>query len=220
MATKKLDANLIKIMKGLEAGTVNPNSLTPRLRKKIVLLIIREDSTVLNSKIATLIGVSEAQVGRIRKAAIRNTTFDVDSEVRELVNVVWLKAQEYQRRAIREGDPGTAWKIFRESIELLQGLGFVFEAPKKIALAHFQSEGDLKNALKGMFDEIGVPTLPDFVARIKLLSGNGGNGKDGGNGNGGNGKGHIIDATVIAAVGAAGSKDCSPPVPPKEAAKN
>lgn len=216
MATRKLDANLLAIMKGLEAGTISPNVLNPKLRKKIVLLIIREDSTVLNSKIASLIGVSEVQVGRIRRDTIKHTSFDVDTEVRELVNVVWMKAQEYQRRAIREGDPGTAWKIFRESVELLQGLGFVFEAPKMIALAHFKSDANFKTALRGMFDEIGVPTLPDFVARFKLLSASG-NGGPGGNGNG---KGQIIDATVVTAGSDKGSKDGGAPVTPQEADKN
>jgi len=179
MGDKKLDAHLVSILKRLETGSIRPESLDYHLRKKLVLFLLREDSTITNSRISQMIGISQAHVGRIRKAVLRMTTWDVDAEVRELVNLVWMKSNEYQRRAVRSNDAAAAWKIFRESIELLQGLGFVFEAPKKIALAHFDGTADLQSALKRMFSESGVPTLPEFIDRFKQLTA-------GGNGNGNN----------------------------------
>ena len=189
MGDKKLDAHLVSILKRLETGSIRPESLDYHIRKKLVLFLIREDSTISNVRISQMIGISQAHVGRLRKAVLQMTTWDVDAEVRELVNLVWMKSNEYQRRAVRANDAGTAWKIFRESIELLQGLGFVFEAPKKIALAHFDGTADLGVALKKMFSETGVPTMPEFIERLKQMSA-------GGNGNGnGNKRGH---ETVLA----------------------
>lgn len=189
MARKRRDFQSYALLERIHNKTLNPASLDSRQRKLLVLALIREDSTITLAQIARIIGVSESQASRIRHLAIKCTSFDVDSEVRELVNLVWMKSGEYQRRAIRANDPGTAWKVFRESIELLQGLGFVFEAPKKIALAHFDGTADLGAALKKMFSETGVPTMPEFIERLKQMSA-------GGNGNGnGNKRGH---ETVLA----------------------
>lgn len=224
MGHKRRDADLVAMMQGLQKGTIKPESLTPRQRKLMVMMIIRENSTITNGKIASLIGVGEAQVSRIRHAAIKCTSFDVDSEVRELVNVVWMKAGEYQRRAIADNDPRTAWSIFKESVELMQRLGFVFEAPKKIALAHFQGQEDFQTSLRRMFDDTGVPTLPAFVEKLRLLSaggnGNGnGNGSGGGNGKG-NGSGRVLDVTALVAGDSKEGEPSGDSLPPGKRAKD
>ena len=216
MAHKKTDSDLVAMMQRIQKGTLDPDTLRPALRRKMVLMLIKENSTISNAKIGALVGMSDSQVGRVRRAAIMGTTYDIDTEVRHLVNIVWMKSQEYQRRAVADGDPRAAWSIFKESVEVLQGLGFVFEAPKKIALAHFQGQGDFKSQLRAMFDEAGVPALPEFMARLKLLA-SGGNGNGNGNGNGtghgaagtggGNGNelghGRIIDVPAAVVAGSA-----------------
>jgi hypothetical protein len=197
-------------MQRIQKGTLDPTTLRPALRRKMVLMLVKENSTLSNAKIGALVGLSDSQVGRVRRAAIMGTTYDIDTEVRHLVNVVWLKSVEYQRREVAAGNARAAWAIFKESIELLQGLGFVFEAPKKIALAHFQGQGDFQEALRSMFDDTGVPALPEFVARLRQLSA-------GGNG-GGNGR--VIDLTALVERDPEEGEPGGDPQPPRKEIKD
>jgi hypothetical protein len=172
MGQKKLDRKLLELVKALREKRVSPETLTPRLRRKIVLMLMREDSTIPNRAISELIGVNDGQVCRIKRSCLGSTSWQVDEEMRHLVNLIWMKSSEFQRRCIVEGDARGAWSILRETVETLQSLGYVFEAPKKVALAHLIGD-DMRGELKRFFDEHGVPSLPEFLDQLHALSGNG-----------------------------------------------
>lgn len=174
MSKKKLDQNLKALVKALDEERISSDTLTPRLRRRIVLFLMRSNSTMMNAHISHIVGVSEAQVVRIKRSCLRSTDWDVDAEMRDLVSLSWMKSNECQRRAIAAGNPVGAWGIFLDCVKLMQSLGYVFEAPKKIALAQFNAS-DFKGELRRLFDEFGVPSLPEFAERLRQISDGNGN---------------------------------------------
>ena len=200
MARRKLNQHLGRLIEDLDSGKINPEVLTSRLRQQIVFFIKRIDSTRPNSHIAKIVGWSDAQVGRVFKSGLRKMTPDINGEIQDLVNLTWMKSNEYQRRAIAAGEPRQAWQIYKETVETLQSLGFVFEAPKRVMLANLNvnagpSPAEVEKMFERYFDEHGVVRLAELAAAL-------GNGNNGGNGNGnghGNGGRRALPAPVIPA---------------------
>jgi hypothetical protein len=183
MARRKLNQHLGRLVEDLDSGKVNPEVLSSRLREQIIFFIKRIDSTRPDSHIAKIVGLSNSQVGRIFRSGLRKMTPDVTGEIQDLVNLIWMKSNEYQRREIAAGRAFRAWGIFKETIEKLQSLGFVFEAPKKVMLANINANAgpspvEVEAVFRRYFDEHGSVSLAELAAAL-------GNGNGNGNGNGG-----------------------------------
>lgn len=214
MSKKKLDQHLVDVVKGLKEKRIDPSALSPRLRRKIVAMFMEEDSTVTSRNLAELLGVSESQVRRLRRTMVEKSAYDFERDLQSILYSMRMKRDEYQRRALLRGDVSTAWRIEVEFIEKLQDMGVVFKAPKHIIMSGVKEgeEADSRSALRKLFADSGVPTMPEFVARLKMLTG----GNGGGNGDGG---GKVIDATVVergAGVRDGRQKGGDQPAPPDE----
>ncbi len=185
MSKKAQTSRLIKLVVALEKYAenhenpegVSPEALTPRLRRKVVELYLRERSEATNRMIAEIAGVSEWTVSRYKRRLVEQLGWEVDElDVRRVATETKIKATELFTKAVRAKEFATAWRIHKEYVEVMQSLGYVKRAPLQVVTGHF----DLRQMARDYFRDAGAESLnpAEFFDRLRQAAGgNGGNDK-------------------------------------------
>lgn len=137
-----------------------------------------EKSEVNNRMLGDLVGVHPAHISRVKRQLLRDMSFELtDMDVREVAMGMKVKATELQQRAMLDHDFGLVWKIECELIEHLQRLGFVYREPERHIIEGQMTTAvlDLGELMKEFFKTYGIPSMSQFVQRLReLAKGNGG----------------------------------------------
>jgi hypothetical protein len=164
-------SRLLTLIEQLDKGLVKPDTLSPRLRRKIVQFFVEEQSEATNRSVARICGVSDSHVARLKRQLIRSSSWMIDDlDVKEIATELKIRKTELQGRAIKTGDYGLAWRIECEFIDKMAELGYIAKVPDRVLVGVV----DLENRLKEFFNEFGVPTAEAFLRSLReLQSGNG-----------------------------------------------
>jgi hypothetical protein len=158
----------------IQARQIDPNKLSSKARKRIILFFIETQPDTPYWAIADLLDVTESYVCQVRKAFIKESSKELlDTDILSVARSLEMKASFLFRRAVELGDIGTAWRIEKELIEKLQSFGFVYKAPAEIDIRNIND--NLYTELGRFFDEFGAKT-PAELANI-LREAYAGNGK-------------------------------------------
>lgn len=175
----------VELVNGLTTKKILPEGLVPRQKRLIIKYFLEHKPEFNNVEIARLIGMSDMYVHNIKNRLLKQGAWEIDAiDVKILAVSLKKKKEELQRRALNTGDISMAWRIECDFIKEMQGLGFVYKAPEKLAIAG-RLEMETETGLKRMFAEMGVLSVEQFVLTL---------GKARGDGNGdGNGDGRSIE---------------------------
>ena len=149
----ELVSSAVRILKGLEDGLIKKEDLTSHQRKVVVKFYLEELSHTSNRAIAEKIGISDMQVGRIKKFLLRHSVWEIeDVDVKMVAVTLSKKKEEYQRKAAKDGDTALAWRIECDFVEKLAALGFIKLQPARVLVGHVDLE-NLQGQLKEFFVE-------------------------------------------------------------------
>lgn len=157
----------------IQARQIDPNKLTSKARKRIILFFIETQPDTPYWAIADLLDVTESYVCQVKKAYIKESSKELlDTDILSVARSLEIKASYLFRRAVEMDDIATAWRIEKELIEKLQSFGFVYKAPAEIDIRNVND--NLYAELGRFFDEFGAKT-PAELANIlrEALAGSG-----------------------------------------------
>jgi hypothetical protein len=170
------NTQLLILVDALQKRLVDPAGLSTRLRRKVVQYYMEEHSEVPTRRVAEIVGCSHTHVVRLRHALAELAALDLDTiDIKRVAGIFKLKKDELQRRAMADHDWSTAWRIECDYIEKLQNFGYIILAPHRVININI----DLESKLKEFFNEFGVPTTEEFLARMRELQGGNGRGPAG-----------------------------------------
>jgi hypothetical protein len=180
MSSHRHTKQLVTLVEALKAGTVDPTTLSWRLRRKVIQYYMEEHSEVSCRRVAEIVGCSHSHVIRTKQGIASLAAYDLDTlDVKKVAANLKLKKEELQRRAMGDRDWATAWKIECDYVDRLQAMGYILLAPHRVLNLNIDLEGKLKD----FFQANGVLSAGDFFEKLKALkvtpeleAGSGGNG--------------------------------------------
>jgi hypothetical protein len=176
MSGHRKNAQLVTLIDALQKKLIDPSALSSRLRTKVVQYYMEEHSEVSCRRVAEIAGCSHTHVVRLRRKLAEIAALELDTiDIKRVAGQFKMRKEELQRRAMSDRDWGTAWKIECDYIEKLQSFGFIILAPHRVLNINI----DLESRLKEFFNEFGVPTTGEFLAKLRELQGDNGRGPRG-----------------------------------------
>jgi hypothetical protein len=175
---KPFNQNALAIIELLQKGRITGEELSARQRRVVVKYFMEEMTDQSNTSIASLIGVTDVHVCRIKRELMKRGMWEIESVDIKMLALGLLKRKvEYQRRAAETQNWSLAWKIECDFIEKMQSLGFVYKEPERL-----QVQKQIDTGITEFMDEYGVPSVGKFFAALRELhevdgEGDNGNGK-------------------------------------------
>lgn len=114
------DLGFAETLDELTRGDLDPEKLTHGDRRILLMLAKRDRSQV---QLARLFGVSRRTIQKDLDAIKREVARTIDPD--EIVGNLVMVSERCSAQALDQGDPGTAWKIAKELVEVLQELGCI-----------------------------------------------------------------------------------------------
>lgn len=156
----------VQLLREIKQGRVDPHTLTPNQRRACLLLMA--NGTQTSAELSELFGV---QPTTIRKD-LREVRAELGREVREwspdeVVGDLALAAERYSAHALRQEDPGLAWKIKLDFAEHLRKLGLLGGKDSSGVRVTVEMLGEGYERMRGMLAQTLDPRLTGEVVDVE-----------------------------------------------------
>jgi len=153
----KYRKNIRDAILAIKNGEVHPNIITKSEKVEITGALTLQGWT--RDEIAELLQVKVSQVSRWYALILNRRAKVVGTLTREqAAGQLLAYAEKFVGKALRENNISLAWQISKDMIRILQDMGIIYEAPKKIdAIVKAEidvreiSDDDLIEATKSIF---------------------------------------------------------------------
>jgi len=167
------DKPILTLIQRLKDGSLSPATLTKDQRQQCVEVLLVEGYSL--SQIAQLIDRSEKTIKRdLIEIRQRNALAPSPELAKQLIGNFLIKVEAHQTRLMRlaRGTDGSvaeraqaeysAWRVLKESIEVLQTLGYLPLRPQQVI-------GDFVHRLEPDRDVASVETVEATIAEIRQI---------------------------------------------------
>lgn len=114
----------VRLIKDLNAGRVDPSSLTTKQRKAVLVLTANGKRT--SAELGLLLGCPASSVRRLMSEIRKEVGREVRQwSVEEVLGSMAMTAEKCSAMAMDQEDPQLAWAIERDKVKILQSLGVV-----------------------------------------------------------------------------------------------
>lgn len=160
----------LKIMKSINEGSRNPQTLSREERK--ACLVVMSSGQYRTSELAEMFGVTARMIRRDLQEIKREIGNEVRSTtMEEVLGDLALTAERASTMAFRHEDPGLGWKVKVEYVKLLRDLGVIGDQTRTTGLrvtieSLSQGHNRLRDALAGALDPTVTGEIVEAEGRV------------------------------------------------------